>query len=268
MEFFDRLLLYFSLSLIILIPACFFFPIITGYHYAKKFYSHKLPGNLKDYLFKKHLQVGLIPSYVILVLIFTFSFSANLGIGGIALGGIAGSVIAVSQLFSYLGWSTMVSSMIKKYSVVVEKQTSQLNEKINIPIKNFSKELSIAIKLLWISFAIFFLGNAWVAFLYVGSDIYAYLLLFFLGQVFFAVILGKIIVEISKGKNWARILYLIIFTLFFIMNIPLLFFNPYLIDIILFREEIIDFFLLPFYLLPSAIAIFILFKKSSAKYFK
>ena len=137
--------------LIISIFFGFIFPIATYIYYTRKFYENRLSGSLNKYLLKRVFSIGLIPVYLagvfLLIGMMTvpndFGISLSVRFGNILVYNAYTNDPTPGLAFvSVLAWSFLTilpaaifglmigylisSRIVKKHSVVIEKQTTQL----------------------------------------------------------------------------------------------------------------------------------------------
>ena len=109
----------------------FLFSIGTEIYYTRKFYTDRLSGSLNKYVLKRAFSIGLIPVYLIvsLLLLILFTLPGDIGMGGIGIAIMALShafAMLVSAVIGLMIGSVISSRIVKKHSVVIEKQTTQL----------------------------------------------------------------------------------------------------------------------------------------------
>ena len=109
----------------------FLFSIGTKIYYTRKFYTDRLSGSLNKYVLKRSFSIGLIPVYLIVSLLLWILFAPS---EGIVMGNFGFIIMAPFYVFAMLVsaviglWigSDISSRIVKKHSVVIEKQTTQL----------------------------------------------------------------------------------------------------------------------------------------------
>ena len=107
----------------------FLFSIGTEIYYTRKFYTDRLSGSLNKYVLKRAFSIGLIPVYLIVSLLLWIWFTQ---LDGVGMGGLGFAIIAlfyafvmlVSAVIGLMIGSVISSRIVKKHSVVIEKQTT------------------------------------------------------------------------------------------------------------------------------------------------
>jgi len=126
--------------LIISIFFGFIFPIATYIYYTRKFYENRLSGSLNKYLLKRVFSIGLIPVYLAGVflligmmtvpndtgipLLFTVFTLTTTGLAFVSV--LAWSFLTTlpAAIFGLMIGYLISSRIVKKHSVVIEKQTT------------------------------------------------------------------------------------------------------------------------------------------------